>query len=233
MKTNPHRDTEQMSNGEKEELREGAIDASEGTDDVPTLATLIRTIPEAAEIALKKGVGEKCMFHFARALKAFEVTTGTKLRKPDLSNALSVWWPEAMPKLPADAIFSEYLLLLEDAFERAKSPLGANHFEEALRLARLGPLRPEARRYDSARLQLLVTMCYHLQQMAGGSPFFLSVRAAAIVLEITDYNRANAMLKGLVRDGVLKVVEQGKPGGRRATRYKFIASGANPAAPAA
>jgi hypothetical protein len=199
------------------------MDVTDATDEIPLLATRIQSIPEAVQIALEEGVGESCLFMFARALKAYEATTRTRLDAPGLDGAFAQWWNQARPKLPADANFDEYRFLFQDAFARAKSPLGANHFLEALQRAKLQPLPPGAMRYAGSKLGLLVAVCFHLQKLVGDAPFFLSVRDAAKVLESTDLKHASAMLSGLVRDGVLKVVEEGKPGGRRATRFYYIA----------
>src|SRR5882672_4029373 len=57
-------------------------DETQETHEVPPLATRVATLQEAVRIALDMGVGENCLFNFARALMAFEVTTKFRL-SPD------------------------------------------------------------------------------------------------------------------------------------------------------
>lgn len=225
MRNRRYRDSEIQSHKETENQRDRETEDTKDSEDVPVLATRIQTIQEAVEIALKEGVGENCLFVFARALKAYEATTGTRLDPQGLDGAFALWWSKAKPQLPAGAEFDEYRFLFQDAFARAKSPLGANHFNEALKLAKLQPLPPEASHYSSPKLRLLVAVCFQLQRMAGTGPFYLSTRQAAQILDTKNLHNASAMRDGLVTDGILKIVEAGKPGGIRATRYRYLERG--------
>jgi hypothetical protein len=169
---------------------------------------------------------EDCLFVFARALKAFSLTTGTTLKRADLDSAFSEWWRSAKPMLAADTDFDEERLVFLHAYSKARAPLGANPLHEAIHRADSRPLPPQAERYrSSVRLRRLVAACYHLQSIAGENPFFLSVRDAADILGTPgQLNRASACLTGLVGDGILTLVTPGTPGGRRATRYRFGAA---------
>ena len=193
------------------------------TNDKPPIATRITTIQEAVQLALKDSWTENCLFVFARLLKAFEVTTGTKLKPEDQAAAFSVWWQTAqsMSWLPADANFDEYRHEFEAIFPKVKTPHGANPLEEAIRQADNNPMPPQAKRYSSPKLQRLVAVCRQLQLLQGNALIFLSVRDAARILGTKNLNWANAMLAGLVHDGILSKVEKGKPGGKLATRFKF------------
>ena len=207
----------------------GETDVMEATDDKPPIATRVTTVREAVQLSLKDGLTENCLFIFARALLAFEATAGIKLQPPDLKSAFTLWWSMAKPLLAADADFDEWRYVFEDARAKARCPLGTNALAEAIRRADTEPLPlKEAERCTSPKIKRLVAVCYHLQILAGNNPFFISVRDAAKIAGIKSKRTADAILNGLVQDGVLRVAEKGKPGVRRATRfrYNFLSSGA-------
>ena len=201
------------------------------TNDKPTIATRVTTLQEAVQLSLKDAWSENCLFVFVRLLKAFVSTTGNKLKSADRASAFSLWWNSAKSSswLPTDADFDEYRYEFEDTFPKVKTPHGANPLAEAIRRADANPMPPQSARYTSPKLKRLVAVCYQLQLLQGNSAFFLAVRDAARILGTTDLNRANAMLAGLVRDGILTEVEKGIPGGKLATRFRFnFASSAVP-----
>jgi len=215
------RNQRSMNNRRTEKHRDRVTDETQATDDVPPLAACVRTLPEAVQVSLKDGVSEQCLFTFARALKAFEFTTRTKLLPADLGCAFASWWNAARPLLPGDPDFDEWRFDFENAYSHARSPLGANHLEEAIRRADSEPTPSRASRYTSSNIKRLVAACYHLQVLAGDGVFFLSVRDAARILGTKQLMKASAVLAGLVRDGVLTEISKGTPGGRKATRFQF------------
>lgn len=192
-------------------------------NDKPSIATRVTTLQEAVKLALEDAWTENCLFIYVRLLKAFEVTTGCKMKSADRAGAFSLWWTTAKSSswLPEDADFDEYRFDFQDKFAKVKTPHGANPLAEAIRRADTEPLPPQAARYTSDKLKRLVAVCCQLQLLQGHSPFFLSVRDAAGTLGTKDRNRANAMLTGLITDGILALVEKGKSGGTRATRFRF------------
>lgn len=227
----------------KENYREKhATDASQ---DVPLVAVRIFTLQEAVRASwlmnndssqpipsdvvskpegasLRAGsLDDGCLFAYARALKAYESTVCYRLTSEELEAAFSLWWDVSKPYLVPDADFDEYRLIFHAAWKRARSPLGANQLQQAIRLAASAPPPPEASRYGNPQLQRLVAVCFHLQRLQGDSPFFLSLREAAKVLRTKSLHKASAILHGLVHDGILVVVEKGTRHGRRATRFKF------------
>lgn len=226
-----HREAERQSNREPESRSDigterlsnrgkRATDETHATDD-SALAAPVGTLQEAAQISLNEGVSENCLFNFARAVKAFEVTTGIKLAKSETGNTFAVWWQMAKPQLPKEAEFDEYLLLFEDAYARVKSPLGSSALTIAVGRAKSSAPPPDAEQFTSPKLRMLVAVCYQLQRLSGSSPFFLSLRDCARILELPRLETASAMLNGLVSRGILIVVEKGIPGPRRATRFRF------------
>jgi hypothetical protein len=80
-----------------------------------------------------------------------------------------------------------------------------------------------AQRYDSPQVRLLIAICRELQRVAGTESFFLptSVVEKLLILE-GGRMRASRWLSGLVRDGVLELVERGGPDGRRPNRYRYL-----------
>lgn len=218
-----------MSNGETERQSDGDADGTQETKDVPPLAASVTTLQEAVQLSLKDGLKEGCLFTFARALKAFELTHDRRLPPAELPAAFSQWWTAAKPLLPPDADFDEWRFEFEDIFAKTNAPLGANSLQEAIRRVDSHPLPPQAERYASPKLKRLVAVCYHLQSLQRHSPFFLGVRDAAKIGGARGLPQALAWLAGLVRDGILTEVEKGKRGGRRATRFRFNLPDAAPA----
>jgi len=229
-----NRETELQSDGETElqsdrateaqsYRRYRATDATDATDD-SALAACVQTLQEAAQIALADGLSEISLFKFARAVKAFEVTNAVTLAHGELANAFVIWWSAANTQLPADADFDEYQLCFEDAYSRAKTPLGANALHEAIKRAETQPVPAEASTFNGPNVGRLIAVCFHLQQLSGDSAFFLSVRDAQRVLGGLGLMTASAVLKGLVSRGILRIVKKGTQAGRRATRYRYGAA---------
>jgi hypothetical protein len=188
---------------------------------IPLLASRVATLPQAVSISLSGAHGPDLIFVFCRAIKAFEATTGAKLPPKELENAFALWWSTAQSQLPDDADFDEYKCEFLYAFEKTRAPLGSNPLQEAIRLAESSPMPPEAARYQSPRLKRLVAVCRQLQLMTGDSAFFLGVRDAAAIIGTNKPRTGAALLDGLVKGGILAVIQKGTPGGNRATRYRY------------
>ncbi len=199
--------------------RHGDTDETQETEDVPALAACVKTLPEAVQLSLIPGLDDKCLFNFARALKAFEITNNRRLPAVELSAAFTQWWNAAKPLLPPDADFDECRFDFEATFAKTHAALGANSLQEAIRRADTNPLPPQSARYNSPKIKRLVAVCYQLQLLQGKSPFFLGVRDAAKVGGANGLPQASAWLAGLVSDGVLIEVEKGTR--KRATRFRF------------
>jgi hypothetical protein len=210
---------ESMSNRETETQSYGDTDVTKETEDVPPLAASVKTLQEAVQLSLKDGLTKDCLFKFARAVKAFEITHDRRLPPAELQSAFSLWWSAAKPLLPPDADHDEWRFDFEDTFAKTHAALGANSLEEAIRRADANPPPPQSARYNSSKLKRLVAVCYQLQLLQGNSPFFLGVRDAAKIGGAKGLPQASAWLAGLVRDGVLIEVEKGTR--KRATRFRF------------
>jgi len=196
--------------------------AMDDSDDKPTSATQVNTIQEAVQLSLKDGLTDNCLFNFARALLAFEVTNKIKLKPPEVKNAFALWWSTAKPLLPADVNFDEWRYEFEAARKAARCPIGANVIAEAIRRADTEPLPPrEAERSSSPKISRLLAVCYYLQLLAGNSPFFISVGTTTKILGAKSKFVGAAMLNGLVQDSILSVTQKGKKGCRYATRFRY------------
>jgi hypothetical protein len=221
------RETEKRRNGGAETQsfgRYGVPHETHDADELPPSGARVDTLQQAAQMALADKSNGDPVFKFARAVKAFELSTDKRLPMDELPAAFNIWWNQAKTKLPPGTDREECSFLFMDAYDKAKTPLGANVIQNALTRVALSPPPPEADRYESPKLKTLVHLCYELQKLAGGSPFFLSVRDAARAVSLSEksLNAATAFMRGLQRDGIIEIVEPGKPGGRRATRYRYV-----------
>jgi len=178
-------------------------------------------LPQAVDLSLQGGFDPNSIFVFCRALKAFEITTGAKLPPKELESAFGLWWSTARPSLPEGEDFDEYRFEFQRAFEKTRTPLGANPLHKAIEQADSCPPPPEAARYTSAKIKRLAAVCFQLQLLAGKAPFFIGARDAAAVLGTKKPETGLTILTGLVRDGVLTVIQKGEAGGNRATRYRY------------
>jgi hypothetical protein len=111
------------------------IDETQETEDVPPQAACVKTLPEAVKLSLNAGLDDKCLFNFARALKALEITINRRLPAAELSAAFAQWWNAAKPSLPPDANFDEWRFDFEATFAKTHAALGANSLQEAIRRA--------------------------------------------------------------------------------------------------
>jgi len=210
---------------EKRSIRENRdTDDTDDTDEVSPSGACVGTLQKAAEMALADNSPGDVVFRFARAVKAFELNTDKRLPKNELPAAFEIWWIKAKPTLPPDTDREECLLLFLDAYDKAKTPLGSNAIENAVKSVDTSAPPPEAERYASPRMKRLVHLCHALQRIAGDASFFLSVRdaARAIGLSAKSLFMVSAFLHGLERDEVLKPVKRGKAGGQKATRYRYV-----------
>src|SRR5689334_7107140 len=118
-----HNGTELHRHGDSEDRSNGDIHGTDGTDELPPLATKVSSLQEAVDIAVREEVPDKSQFILARALKAFEFTTGYKLKPGERDSALGLWWGRMQPHLPPDADFDECRLDFEALFTQIRSPL--------------------------------------------------------------------------------------------------------------
>ena len=221
--------SEIQSHGDTEFQRNGGhrdSDDTHDTDESQPSGACVGTLQKAAQMALADKSNGDPVFRFARAVKAFELTMDARLPEKELPGAFNVWWSMAESSLPADTDRDECMFLFLDAYAKAKTPLGSNVIQNALNNVASSPAPLAVNRYESQKLKTLVHLCYELQKLSGDSPFFLSLRDAArsIGLSVKSLHHVSAFMHGLHRDGIIEPVEIIKPGGHRATRYRYVAT---------
>jgi hypothetical protein len=164
------RDTEKQSF-----RRDRDSDDTHDTDEAPPSGACVDTLQKAAEMALKDTSNGDPIFTFARAIKSFELYIDSRLPESELQGAFNVWWPRGALVLPPGTDREESLFLFMDAYAKAKTPLGCNIIKNTMNIVKNSPPPPEANRYKSPKLKLLVHLCFALQSAVGDGPFFLRV----------------------------------------------------------
>jgi hypothetical protein len=204
-------------NAKRQTLSRKRYRETEDTNDThaSALPACVATPEDAIEMSLEKKLGKQTLFLFARALRAMEATTGTKIQPPELPGIFAKWWTAARSKLPAGADYTLYLVNFTAAFRRAKVPLHLDPIEEAILYADANEPRPEF----GPVIGRLALACERLQQIAGKDPFYIGVRTAANILNIKDFYSAMNVLEWLVSQGFMRCVEKGA--GHRASRFQM------------
>ncbi len=215
----------QMEQTEQRRQSDGSHRVTNETDatDDSALCARVLTIQEAVRLSLTEKITDKTLFKYARAIRAFEMTTNMRIKQADVPNWFAEWWRTAQAEklLPDDASYDEYLILFEDAFARAKVPLGLNALETAIKRAEKAPLPAAAKQFTDPKMQMLVGVCFQLQKLAGDSPLFLSVRDCAKIYGTKSLGTASAILNGFLRRNILRLAKKGLPGGKLATRFWY------------
>jgi hypothetical protein len=182
--------------------------------------------PESWESAVCRSLPTKerernwCIFQLARRLRGLPDYANAK--PEDLRPIVEEWHRRALPVIRTKDFsesWSDFLRAWPTAW-----PMCHSAVDVALRQAiRHEP--PQAARYLSPQMRLLVAICWHLARFA--TPFYLSARDVARVLGIDGANSpmtAWRLLRTLERDGLLILVERGTAGqiaGGKATSYRF------------
>lgn len=209
------RDSEKLRNPRIRETHE-----TEDTQEGLPLRASVGTLQAAVQRAISDTSFGDPVFKLCRALKGFEKATGMSLSQRDLSCSFSYWWnfPGARANLEEDLTYDEHLMLFHESFKLARTALGENVIETAVRNINSKKPPPESARYASPRLKRLVHLCFELQLLNQDGPFFLSSRDAGRVIGCSHIHAAG-FLKGLVTDGILILVSVGQR--KRASRYRF------------
>ena len=181
-------------------------------------------IRRAVDNHLPKGPGERnqIVFAFARTLLGITGRVDPRSLRP----VLQCWFEKAEPQMSGDHSLDDCWNDFVYAWPRIHYPGDFDLGQLASEIVKQEPHPACAELgYDNPHRVLLVGLCARLQELNKDAPFFLSARKAADILTqatgtSTNKDVCNQMLNGLVADGVLEVVEKGKPG--RATRYRFV-----------
>jgi len=215
--------TESRSYGDTELQSYSGIRESQETQETHDSArgATVLSLHQAAQYAIELDLSENCLWTFARAVRLFEINTKTRLPANELENAFNYWWNLAKDHFP-DGERDEFLFQFEDCCAKAKYPLGCNVLAQAIEQAKHRPAPKEANDFTSAKIKLLIGVCYQLQKGAGENAFFLGVRDAAKLMQCKTQT-AVAFMNGLVTKGILALEQKGTMAGRRASRFRYVA----------
>lgn len=169
-----------------------------------------KTLPQEA------GQRDRCIFTFCQWLKAIPEVRGRTAA--ELKSIVRRWHTTAYPVIgtkPFDDTWADFVY----GWKRVKWRKGIL-LERAVQQAREDTQNPpEAQSYDDPRTQLLVRLCWQLQQSRGDQPFYLSLRTAGEILGVSHIS-AGKKLEMLMADGLLAIAAAHT--NIFATRYKYI-----------
>lgn len=170
------------------------------------------TLPE------KEGERNKCLFEFARYLKA--IAELKESPADELRLLVELWHQEALPAITTKPFIETWVDFVY-GWANVKFPKGEDVFEWVCDyLLEHNPKIPELLKYKKDKeIYTLGQICYALQILQQDEPFFIDCRTAGIIVD-KSHVTAYKMLYMLVTDGVLKIAERGNT--RKATRYWFV-----------
>lgn len=175
-------------------------------------------VAEAIRDTLPRGAGERNdqVFRYLRCLKGMpEYATVSVYHIQPLVRA---WHRQALPIVGTkdwDATWADAV----HAWPKIRHPKGTGTMQEVTEAAKMATPPKCAARYETQRTKLLVSICRELQHRAGSEPFRLDHRTAGEAIGV-DRTSVGRLLEMLVVDGIVRVVERGKPG--KATRWLYL-----------
>jgi hypothetical protein len=175
----------------------------------------------------------RLLFDLARAVKRLEKQRGREYSDREMKQIFfNPWYDRSTAFLRPDQTKDGYWFEFQEAYERAKYPLGEDVLGKAWARVWSEPPPAEAHEFDDEETWRLVALCRNLQAATGNAPFFLSCRTVQRLLCKKFEMDAHRLLKGLQRHGLLEEAEKGSMAGRRATRWWFVPLRPSPAAAA-
>jgi hypothetical protein len=170
-------------------------------------------------VPAEAGQRNACLWQLARTLKA--VPHLADASDADLYSLVEFWFEAAVRVIDTKSLkgcWNDF----RRQWKEVRVPLGQG-LDAAVAKALERPFPPEADRFEKLVDKRLVAVCADLQRHAGGEPFFLSCRTAQRLCGYKSHMTANRRLNDLVEDGMLVLVERGRPAEklRRASRYRW------------
>jgi len=184
------------------------------------------SIKEAIQKTLPKKIHtrHRRIFDFAREL--YSMPEYTDADPKQFYSVAKEWYKRALPNIRTKEFEETWIDFLK-GWDKIKWKIGerpmAQIFERAIQLE---PPQIAVEKYpENSKLKILVSLCRELQRAVGKSPFFLSARTAARLLNSYPME-ISRWLWLLETDGILKVVSKGKMTreGGIATRFRYIAN---------
>jgi hypothetical protein len=204
--------TENTEQSEKTEQSEAIV-----SDDLIERA-IKETLPK------ENGARNRKIFEFARAIKTLPQFTEADPKK--FREIVEAWHKRALPNIRTKEFEETWIDFLK-AWPRIKYLKGQepimNVFEKAKKRK---PPQIAIKLYpDNGKLKVLASLCRELQAEAKENPFYLSVRTAGRLLDVSPMH-ASRWLFLMVSDGILRIVEKGGTAKavRKATRFRYIAN---------
>ncbi len=162
------------------------------------------------------GQRDRCIFTFCQWLKAIPEMRNRSAGQ--LKPVVEKWHAAAYPVIGTKSFEVTWQDFVH-AWKNVKWAKGML-FDAAVQKAREDTLNPpEATDYGDPRTQLLVRLAWQLQRVHGEQPFYLSLRMAGQVLDLS-HTEAGKRLEMLMADEKLAIVAPHK--NIFATRYRYI-----------
>jgi len=168
------------------------------------------------------GTRNRQIFEFARAIKSFPQFADAKPQ--DFRSFVVEWHKKALPNIRTKEFEETWIDFLKAwpkiKYSKGKEPI-MQIFERAIQFE--PPKIADEKYPNHTKLKILVSLCKELQRAAGQNPFFLSVRTAGKLLNISPM-QASRWFFLLESDGILRVVSKGGTPEtvRQATRYRYV-----------
>lgn len=159
------------------------------------------------------GQRHQCLFHLARHLK----TLFPSACADEMLNVVRAWFEKFKHVIATkdwDVTWAEF----KTAWSNVRVKYGQAVLQEVLSCCSAPP--PELLRPGySTTMEKLISVCVALQQHHAPQPFFLSCRVAGEILQL-GHSHAATLIKSLIQDGVLEVVEEATKTKSRRFRIK-------------
>lgn len=171
----------------------------------------------------ERGTRHDRVFQLARLLQGNERIAGWPLRQ--LRPIVDLWYKHAVKRLGAayiEATIDENWFDFAEGWDKVKYPGEGGLMTMVLERVRRNDLPAVAMEYHSPEVRFLIAVCRELQKEAGEAPFYLATSTVAKLLSLEHRMQAHRWLDGLVRDGVLELVERGDPKKRIASRFRYL-----------
>lgn len=175
-------------------------------------SVILETLPK------REGERNNKIFELARTLKAIPEFADAQAN--NLKEIVRQWHTQALPVIgtkPFDLTWSEFI----HGWKRVKFPKGQEPMIQIVARARALPLPPEAEQYESEASRRLVSICRELARSSTSGIFFLSVRSAGELINVSPMH-ASRLFEMMEADGVLAVVELGSNKTQKATRFRYL-----------
>jgi hypothetical protein len=170
----------------------------------------------AATVPSTGGVRHRCIFNFARHLKAIPelVDADDETLRPYVE-----WWHEVALPVITTKPFEETWYDFRNAWDSVQFPAGEGRLDLMYAKAMSKPIPKCAEKYQQPQLRALVALCRELQRAAGKDPFFLAGRTAAEQIGV-EHKVAWRWIKMLCMDRVLQLAERGTR--HHASEYLYL-----------